>query len=83
LLLSPVVFALLLFPWHSRRSPWIGLGLVLVMCSLTFTSCGGGDREVTMTVTLPAQSVRGQGTLSGSLAGPAAPLAGPLVVVSP
>lgn len=46
-LLSPVLFALALFPWRRRLAPWMGLGLVLVMCGLGLTSCEGGHAELT------------------------------------
>ena len=82
LLLAPVVFALALFPWRRRLSPWIGLGLLLVMCSMALTSCDGGEAELCVIVTIPAQSVRGQGVVSGPLTGPEAPLVGPTVIVS-
>jgi hypothetical protein len=91
LVLPSPVLGLVLFSNRRRRSSRLFMGLVLLglYCSLTLTSCGGGDggdagnrQEGSFTVGLAANGVVGQGAISGLVSAPAAAIAGPRITVT-
>jgi len=67
-----------------RRTVWLSLGVVVMLCwSLLLTGCPEDDsKTLTFTAALPANGVSAQGAVSGPLTGPSAQLVGPRVMVS-
>ena len=84
-LAMPVLLGLVLLPfgrWRSRRL-MVGLGLLMLLCSLVLTSCDSDDDPLVFRVVLPAQGVSAQGAASGPLMVPATSIVSSLIVIQP
>ena len=79
----PVLLGLVLLPfgrWRSRRL-MVGLGLLMLLCSLVLPSWDSEEDPIAFRVVRPAQGVSAQGAASGPLMVPGASIVSPLIVI--